>query len=84
MAKTYTNPDAETIDTGIDVTFENGRPKIIIETFEDSATRKVVNARTSDGNYKLWSDATYDSIGDWTTAQAVARVKELALAGVKK
>lgn len=84
MAKTYTNPDAETIDTGIEVTFENGRPKIIIELFEDSAIKKVVNARTSDGNYKLWAGETYDSIGDWTTAQAIERVKELALAGVKK
>jgi hypothetical protein len=84
MAKTYTNPDAETIDTGIEVTFENGRPKIIIELFEDSAIKKVVNARTSDGNYKLWAGEAYDTIGDWTTAQAIARVKELALAGVKK
>ena len=84
MTRTYANPDAETIDTGIEVTFENGRPKIIIELFEDSAIKKVVNARTSDGNYKLWAGETYDSIGDWTTAQAIARVKELALAGVKK
>jgi hypothetical protein len=84
MTRTYANPDAETIDTGIEVTFENGRPKIIIELFEDSAIKKVVNARTSDGNYKLWAGETYDSIGDWTTAQAIERVKELALAGVKK
>ena len=84
MARTYTNPDAETNNTGIEVTFENGRPKITISVFEDSATKKVVNARTSDGNYTLWAGEAYDSIGDWTTEQAIAKVRELALAGKKK
>jgi hypothetical protein len=84
MARTYTNPDAETNNTGIEVTFENGRPKITISVFEDSATKKVVNARTSDGNYTLWAGEAYDSIGDWTSEQAIAKVRELALAGKKK
>ena len=34
--------------------------------------------------YTLWVDAAYDTIGDWTSDQAIARVKELALAGKKK
>lgn len=84
MAKTYTDPDAETDNINIEVTFETGKPKIIIKAFEDNAIRKIVNARTTNGNYTLWADEAYDSIGAWTTVQAVARVKELALAGVKK
>ena len=84
MARTYTNPDVETNNTGIEVTFENGRPKITISVFEDNAVRKSVNARTSDGNYTLWAGEAYDSIGDWTNAQAIAKVRELALAGKKK
>ena len=84
MARTYANPDAETNNTGIEVTFENGRPTITIKAFEDNAVRKVVNARTSDGNYTLWAGEAYDSIGDWTSEQAIAKVRELALAGKKK
>lgn len=84
MAKTYTNPDAERSNTGLEVTFENGKSKIIIQAFEDSAIKKVVAARTSDGNYVLWTDEAYDAIGDWTSAQAITRVKELALSGKKK
>ena len=84
MARTYTNPDAEANNTGIEVTFENGRPTITIKAFEDNAVRKVVNARTSDGNYTLWAGEAYDSIGDWTSEQAIAKVRELALAGKKK
>jgi hypothetical protein len=84
MARTYTNPDVETNNTGIEVTFENGRPKITINAFEDNAKSKSVMARTSNGNYTLWTGEAYDSIGDWTSAQAVARVKELTLEGKKK
>ena len=84
MARTYANPDAETNNTGIEVTFENGRPTITIKAFEDNAVRKIVNARTSDGNYTLWAGEAYDSIGDWTSEQAIAKVRELALAGKKK
>ena len=84
MARTYANPDVETNNTGIEVTFENGRPTITIKAFEDNAVRKVVNARTSDGNYTLWAGEAYDSIGDWTSEQAIAKVRELALAGKKK
>lgn len=87
MAKTYTNPDPKRENTGIVVTFEGVEPKkanITIESFSDNAVQKEVIARTNDGIYTLWADAAYDSIGDWTSAQAVARVKELALAGKKK
>ena len=84
MARTYANPDVETNNAGIEVTFENGRPTITIKAFEDNAVRKVVNARTSDGNYTLWAGEAYDTIGDWTSEQAIAKVRELALAGKKK
>jgi hypothetical protein len=84
MARTYTNPEVEADNTGIEVTFENGKPTITIKAFEDNAVRKVVNARTSDGNYTLWTGEAYNSIGDWTNEQAIARVRELALAGTKK
>jgi hypothetical protein len=84
MAKTYTNPDPKRNNTGIEVTFENGKPKIIIEAFNDDAKSKVILARTNDGIYTLWADGAYDSIGDWTTQQAIDKVRELALAGKKK
>ena len=84
MARTYTNPDPKRNNTGIEVTFENGKPKITIESINDNAKAKLVLARTDDGIYTLWADEAYDSIGDWTSAQAIAKVKELALAGKKK
>ena len=84
MARTYTNPDPRRNNSGIEVTFENGKPKISIESFNDNAKAKSVLARTDDGIYTLWADEAYDNIGDWTTEQAVARVRELALAGLKK
>ena len=84
MARTYINPDPRRNNTGIEVTFENGKPKITIESFNDNAKAKVILARTDDGIYTLWADEAYDSIGDWTTEQAIARVRELALEGKKK
>ena len=84
MAKTYTNPDPRRENTGIVVNFEGARPNITIDAFNDDAKNKVVLARTSDGIYTLWADEAYDAAGDWTSAQAVAKVKELALAGKKK
>ena len=84
MANTYTNPDPKRNNTGIVVNFEGARPNITINAFNDDARNKSVLARTNDGIYTLWTDTTYDSIGDWTSEQAIARVKELALAGKKK
>lgn len=84
MTRTYTNPDSETNNTGIVVDFEGARPNITIDAFADNAKSKSVMARTSNGNYTLWTGEAYDSIGDWTSAQAVARVKELTLEGKKK
>lgn len=84
MANTYTNPDPRRENTGLVVDFEGARPNIIIESFNDSPTTKLVVARTNDGVYTLWSEEAYDNIGDWTSTQAVARVGELALLGKKK
>ena len=84
MAKTYTNPDPKRENTGIVVNFEGARPNITIDAFNDDTKNKSVVAKTSDGIYTLWEDAAYDSIGDWTSAQAIDKVKELALAGKKK
>jgi len=87
MVKTYTNPDPKRNNTGLVVTFEGVTPpkaNITIESFSDNPISKVVLARTNDGMYTLWVDAAYDTIGDWTSDQAIARVKELALAGKKK
>ena len=84
MAKTYTNPDPRRENTGIVVNFEGARPNITIDAFNDDAKNKSVVARTSDGIYTLWADEAYDAAGDWTSEQAIAKVKELALAGKKK
>jgi hypothetical protein len=72
---------------GLVVTFEGVTPakaNITINSFNDSTVHKTVSARTSEGMYILWTDAVYDAIGDWTSAQAIERIKELAIAGVKK
>jgi hypothetical protein len=82
MTRRYTNP--ETNNTGIVVDFEGVRPNITIDAFNDNAKSKSVMAKTNNGNYTLWIGDAYDSIGDWTSAQAVARVKELTLEGKKK
>jgi hypothetical protein len=84
MAKTYTNPDPKRNNTGIVVNFEGARPNITIDAFNDDAKNKSVVAKTSDGIYTLWADEAYDAVGDWTSEQAIAKVKELALAGKKK
>jgi hypothetical protein len=84
MARTYTNPDANTNNTGIVVNFEGARPNITIEAFTDNPINKSVMARTTNGNYTIWTGEAYDSIGDWTSEQAIAKVKELTLAGKKK
>ena len=87
MAKTYTNPDPKRNNTGLVVTFEGANPpkaNITIDAFNDDTKNKSVIAKTSDGIYTLWADEAYDAIGDWTSAQAIAKVKELALAGKKK
>lgn len=84
MTKTYENPDPKRRSGGLIVDFEGKRPNIIIESFSDTPSLKIVTARTTDGIYTLWSENTYDSIGDWTGVQAVARVKELALSAKKK
>jgi hypothetical protein len=84
MAKTYTNPDPKANNTGLVVNFEGARTNITIDAFNDDTKNKSVIAKTSDGIYTLWADEAYDAIGDWTSAQAIAKVKELALAGKKK
>ena len=84
MTRTYTNPDSDTNNTGIVVDFEGARRNITIDAFNDNAKSKSVVAKTSNGIYTLWNGDAYDAIGDWTSAQAVARVKELTLEGKKK
>lgn len=94
MAKYTINPDAKKPEGGIEVTLQNpivtrshggaqiSRGVITIKKFMDNPTRKIVAVMTDDNKlYELWKDEAYDAIGDWTTAQAVARVKELAEAG---
>ena len=94
MAKYTTNPDPKKPEGGIEVTLETPivtrshggaeikRGVITIKKFMDNPARKIVAVMTDDNKlYELWKDAAYDAIGDWTTAQAVARVKELAEAG---
>ena len=77
------NPVREDVK-GIDVIFEDGRPKIVIQNFNDDPRHKSLSARTSDGVFTLFEGEAYDNVGNWTTEQAVAKVKELALAGKKK
>ena len=94
MAKYTTNPDPKKPEGGIEVTIENPivtrefegsqikRGVITIKKFIDNPARKIVAVMTDDNKlYELWKDEAYDAIGDWTTEQAVARVKELAEAG---
>ena len=94
MAKYTTNPDPKKPEGGIEVTLTNPivtrefegsqikRGVITIKKFMDNPARKIVAVMTDDNKlYELWKDEAYDAIGDWTTAQAVARVKELAEAG---
>jgi hypothetical protein len=94
MAKYTTNPDPKRAEGGIEVTLTNPiatrsfngseikRGVITIKKFMDNPARKIVAVMTDDNKlYELWKDAAYDAIGDWTTAQAVARLKEMAEAG---
>ena len=94
MAKYTTNPDPKKPEGGIEVTLENPivtrefegsqikRGVITIKKFMDNPARKIVAVMTDDNKlYELWKDEAYDAIGDWTTAQAVARLKEMAEAG---
>jgi hypothetical protein len=94
MARYTTNPDAKRPEGGIEVTLsspivtrsfsgsEIKRGIITIKKFMDNPGRKIVAAMTDDNKlYELWKDEAYDAIGDWTTEQAVARLKELAEAG---
>jgi len=94
MAKYTTNPDPKKPEGGIEVQLENPivtrqfdgqeikRSVITIKKFMDNPSRKIVAVMTDDNKlYQLWKGDTYDAIGDWTTAQAVARLKEMAEAG---
>jgi hypothetical protein len=94
MAKYTTNPDPKRHTGGVEVTLENPivtrqfdgqeikRGVITIKKFMDNPSRKIVAVMTDDNKlYELWKDEAYDTIGDWTTAQAVARLKEMAEAG---
>jgi hypothetical protein len=94
MARYTTNPDAKRPEGGIEVQLENPivtrqfdgheikRGVITIKKFMDNPARKIVAVLTDDNKlYELWKDEAYDSIGDWTTEQAVARLKEMAEAG---
>jgi len=94
MAKYTTNPDPKKPEGGIEVTLTNPivtrqfdgqeikRGVITIKKFMDNPSRKIVAVMTDDNKlYELWKDAAYDAIGDWTTAQAVARLKQMAEAG---
>jgi hypothetical protein len=94
MARYTTNPDAKRPEGGIEVQLENPiatrqfdgheikRGVITIKKFMDNPGRKIVAILTDDNKlYELWKGDAYDAIGDWTTEQAIARVKEMAEAG---
>jgi hypothetical protein len=90
MARYTTNPDPKVVPTGIEVhlntTIETRpgirRNVITIMKFMDNPSRKIVAVLTDDNKlYELWKGDAYDAIGNWTTEQAVARVKEMAEAG---
>ena len=94
MAREFTNPNPTQNPGGIEVTFDNPvltkklgvheikRTTITIKRFVDNPSRKVVGLFTDDNKfYELWTGAEYDSIGDWTSEQAVNKLKELVLAG---
>jgi hypothetical protein len=94
MAKYTTNPDTKTHTGGVEVTLENPivtrqfdgaeirRGVITIKKFMDNPSRKIVAVMTDDNKlYELWKDDAYDAIGNWTTEQAVARLKQMAEAG---
>ena len=94
MAREYTNPSPSTQPGGIEVTFDNPvvtkvlgaheikRTTITIKRFVDNPSRKIIGLFTDDNKfYELWSGAAYDSIGDWTSQQAIDKLKELVLAG---
>jgi hypothetical protein len=52
---------------------------VTIVRLVDRPSDKVVNAFTEEfpNPIALWTDADYDSIGDWTQAQAEARLVSL-------
>jgi len=82
---------AQTPKTGLVVTFSGSvvlrslpnrqitGSLIDIIRFEDSPVNKKVVAFTSGapGILQLWTGSAYDTIGDWTTADVVARVHEI-------
>jgi hypothetical protein len=52
--------------------------EITIEEIVDNNSRKEVKAYTEElGIVTLWSGDAYDTIGQWTDTDVVARVKEL-------
>jgi hypothetical protein len=52
--------------------------EIEIEYFVDSPADKTVEAYAKKiGKIVLWEGDAYDAIGDWTTANVEARIKEL-------
>jgi hypothetical protein len=53
--------------------------KVEIEYFVDSPSDKTVTAYTKGfpGKVILWEGAAYDAIGDWTTADVEAKIKDL-------
>jgi hypothetical protein len=66
------------LTTPVVITITNISPIIV-----DDEAKKTV-CMTSKGMLKqlvLWSEAGYDAIGQWTTAQAEARIQEAAKSG---
>ena len=53
--------------------------QVDIIRFEDSPANKKVVAFTNGapGIIQLWTGSAYDTIGDWTSADVVARIHEL-------
>lgn len=52
--------------------------EITIEEIVDSVSRKIATAMILElGPLVLWEGEAYDAIGQWTDADAIARVKEL-------
>lgn len=53
--------------------------EIVIREFVDKPNEKVVTAYTEGfpGSITLWQGEQYDIIGEWTTQNAIDRIKEI-------
>jgi hypothetical protein len=70
------------LDNPKDITIVNPRVKTIstITVIEiiDNPTKKTVVAKTEElGLIRLWKDAEYNAIGQWTDTDVINRINEL-------